>query len=112
MTTPAAESALMRLAALVEHRQQERPGGSYTVELFDGGHTVMSSKIIEEAYELVEAAGGEEPVDRQAITHEAADLVYHLLVLLTSVGVSWQFVERELMERFGTSGLAEKAGRS
>lgn len=111
MTTPAAESALARLAALVEHRQQERPGGSYTVELFDGGHTVMSSKIIEEAYELIEAAGGDEPVDRMAITHEAADLVYHLLVLLTSVGVSWQFVERELMERFGTSGLEEKAAR-
>lgn len=112
MTTPAVESALARLAALVEHRQQERPVGSYTVELFDGGHTVMSSKIIEEAYELIEAAGGDEPVDRMAITHEAADLVYHLLVLLASVGVSWQFVERELMERFGTSGLAEKAGRS
>lgn len=111
MTTPQPESPLMRLAAVVEHRLKERPGGSYTVELFDGGHPVMASKIIEEAYELIEAAGGEEPVDRQAITHEAADLVYHLLVLLTSVGVSWQFVERELLDRFGTSGLTEKAAR-
>lgn len=112
MTSPAGESALTRLAAVVEQRLKERPGGSYTVELLDGGHPVMASKIIEEAYELIEAAGGEEPVDRQAITHEAADLVYHLLVLLTSVGVSWQFVERELLDRFGTSGLAEKASRS
>ncbi len=113
MTTPTSESVLARLAAVIEHRRDHRPGGSYTVELFDGGPSAMSTRIIDEAYELI-AAGAESENDfpsRQAITHEAADLVYHLMVFLASHEIAWQDVERELNQRFGTGGLVEKAQR-
>lgn len=111
MSEPEPESVMSRLAAVVEHRHQTRPGGSYTAELFNDGHDVIAAKVVEEAYELIAAAGEPDPVDRQAVTAEAADLIYHVLVLLKSVDVSWKFVERELQQRFGTSGLTEKANR-
>lgn len=114
MSMSSPESVLSRLAAVIEERRQNRPGGSYTVELFDGGPAVMSMRIIDEAYELI-AAGAEAESDfpsRQAITHEAADLVYHLMVFLASHQIVWQDVERELNQRFGTGGLVEKARRN
>jgi phosphoribosyl-ATP pyrophosphohydrolase len=105
--TPAGD-IVTRLAALIEERNSSRPAGSYTTELLQGGHPVLAAKLVEEAYEVV-AASAEEDV--AAVQHEAADLVYHLLVLLTAAGVGWSDVERELAERFGVSGLDEKAQR-
>jgi phosphoribosyl-ATP pyrophosphohydrolase len=113
MSQPNAESVLTRLAAVIEQRRRERPGGSYTVELLDGGPAVLSARIIDEAYELI-AAGAEADDDfpsRQAVTHEAADVLYHLLVFLIAQGIEWKDVERELETRFGVSGLVEKAQR-
>ncbi len=113
MSTPSPESVLSRLAAVIEQRRQNRPAGSYTVELLDGGPAMMSTRIIDEAYELI-TAGAEAEDDfpsRQAIIHEAADVVYHLMVFLTSHNVAWPDVERELNQRFGTGGLVEKAQR-
>jgi phosphoribosyl-ATP pyrophosphohydrolase len=104
-----ADSIVSRLAAVIESRRSERPPGSYTVQLLEAGHTAISAKIIEEAYELVSAAAEE---DRAGVSHEAADVVYHVLVLLTACDVPWTDVERELSQRFGVSGLAEKANRA
>lgn len=104
-------SILRDLAAVVQQRFDHRPAASYTTELFEGGHAVMAGKVIEEAYELV-AAAGEDPPQGTEIIHEAADLVYHLLVLTTAAGVEWRDVERELQSRFGTSGMTEKARRT
>ena len=103
----------MRLAAVIDQRRRERPGNSYTVELLDGGPAVLSAKIVEEAYELVSAAAEstDDVPSRLAITHEAADLVFHLLVFLAANEVAWPDVERELTQRFGSSGLVEKAQR-
>lgn len=98
-----------RLEETLAERIRERPAGSYVAELLDGGHPAMSSKVVEEAYELVEACGAE---DTPAVIHEAADLVFHVLVLLSSNDVRWQDVETELARRFGIGGLAEKAARS
>lgn len=84
------------------------------MELFDGGPSIMSMRIIDEAYELI-AAGAESEGDfpsRQAMVHEAADVMYHLMVYLASHDVAWQDVERELQQRFGTGGLVERARRS
>jgi phosphoribosyl-ATP pyrophosphohydrolase len=100
-------SILRQLATVLDGRKRLRPAGSYTVELLDAGHAVISAKIVEEAYELIAAAGEES----NEIAHEAADLVYHVLVLLTAADVSWDDVERELQTRFGISGLEERARR-
>jgi phosphoribosyl-ATP pyrophosphohydrolase len=72
----------------------------------------MSAKIVEEAYELIAAAGEEADGPNGDIAHEAADLVYHVLVLLTAADVPWDDVERELQTRFGISGLEERARRT
>jgi len=100
MTQPSSESVLRELWRVVEGRKQEKPAGSYVAALMEAGHEAISAKIIEEAYELIHAAG-EDPPDRMAITHEAADLLFHLLVLLSANDVNFEHVERELTNRFG-----------
>jgi phosphoribosyl-ATP pyrophosphohydrolase len=110
MTTPSETGDVWRaLEAVVQDRLRTRPAGSYVVELVDGGHAALASKVIEEAYELIEACGGEEAA---AITHEAADLAFHVLLLLQANGIAWRDVENELSRRFGIGGLAEKAART
>jgi len=103
-------SILRRLMRVIEDRKVERPPDSYTTRLLDGGATVVGAKLREEADELVEAAFDPVP-DRRQVVHEAADLIYHLLVLLAAADVKLDDVETELQRRFGTSGLAEKASR-
>lgn len=85
------------LYTLIEQRNLERPDGSYTTQLFDAGPTRISQKLAEEAVELaLEAAGARERVDE-----EAADLLYHLLVLLAGSGVTPEGVAARLAERRG-----------
>lgn len=71
----------------------------------------IGKKIVEEAAEVVEAAAELGEPGHHHLTHEAADLVYHLLVLLAWRGVGLEEVEAELARRFGISGLDEKASR-
>jgi phosphoribosyl-ATP pyrophosphohydrolase/phosphoribosyl-AMP cyclohydrolase len=87
---------LSRLAATIATRAAERPEGSYTVELLDRGLPKVSQKVGEEAVELVVAANAE---DDGRFSAEAADLVYHLLVLFQARGVSLDAVLRELEKR-------------
>ncbi len=84
---------------------------SYTAQLLAGGIEKIGGKIIEEAAELVEAAGEEGAAGHEHTIREAGDLMYHLLVLLACRGVSLAEVEAELARRFGVSGLEEKAKR-
>ena len=100
---------LQRLAATIRARRSEASASSYTRQLIDGGPERCAKKLGEEATETVIAALG---ADRQALTREAADLVYHLLVLLECRRVPWRDVLAELEARMGTSGLAEKAART
>lgn len=97
--------------AVIESRKTAAPDTSYTAGLFAGGVDAIGAKITEEASEVVEAARESGDAGRIHLTHEAADLVYHLCVLLAHRGVSLADVEEELARRFGTSGLAEKASR-
>lgn len=99
-----------RLEALIAKRRAELPADSYVVELIRGGHPAQAAKLVEETYELIEAAG-EEAESPVPIVHEAADVLFHLLVLLGERGIAWSTVEAELGRRFGISGLAEKAAR-
>ena len=105
------ETIFSQLMAVVEDRRQNRPPGSYTARLLDGGVDAIGTKIVEEAAEVVEAARIADEDDRQAIIYEAADLIYHLFVMLCYCGVKLNDVESELARRFGTSGLDEKASR-
>jgi phosphoribosyl-ATP pyrophosphohydrolase len=102
------ETVLPRLAAIIAARRQESAGKSYTKELLDGGAEKCARKLGEEAVETVIAALGS---DTGALKREAADLLYHLLVLLEVRRVPLNDVLAELEGRIGTSGLAEKAAR-
>lgn len=84
---------------------------SYTVKLLAGGVEKIGGKIIEEAAEVIEAAGEEGEEGRQHTIREAGDVIYHLLVLLAARDVKLAEVESELARRFGVSGLEEKASR-
>jgi phosphoribosyl-ATP pyrophosphohydrolase len=97
--------------ATIEERRANPPPNSYTAKLFEGGAKKIRSKIIEEAAEVFEAADEPGAEGRSHLIYEAADLVYHLFVLLGHQGVSLVELEQELARRFGTSGLNEKASR-
>jgi phosphoribosyl-ATP pyrophosphohydrolase/phosphoribosyl-AMP cyclohydrolase len=107
---PPAPAALIvnRVASIIARRTRERPEKSYVVSLLDAGFGKVNGKIVEEANELVEAlpAG-----DKAHSAHEAADLLFHVLVGLEAAGVSVDAVFDELRRRFGTSGIDEKAAR-
>ena len=103
------DDTLLRLSAIIEARRTETASRSYTRELLDGGPQRCAKKLGEEATETIIAALGN---DKHALTCEAADLLYHLLVLLASKRIALAEVLGELTARMGTSGLAEKAARS
>jgi phosphoribosyl-AMP cyclohydrolase / phosphoribosyl-ATP pyrophosphohydrolase len=87
---------LTRLAATIAQRADERPQGSYTARLLDLGVPKISQKLGEEAVEVVVAANSEED---ERLASEAADLLYHLLVLLRARGVPLDAVWKELEHR-------------
>ena len=96
------------LAATIAARAQSGDPGSYTAKLAREGVAACARKLGEEALEtMIAAIEG----DRDHVTCEAADLIYHLLVLLQVTGVSLNDVKAELARRTGQSGLAEKAAR-
>jgi phosphoribosyl-ATP pyrophosphohydrolase len=99
---------LETLEGVVGSRRGGAPERSYTSRLLAGGVPAIGAKVTEEAGELVQAAAGEGD-DR--VVAEAADLVYHMLVLLAARDVPLARVEDELARRFGVSGLDEKAAR-
>jgi phosphoribosyl-ATP pyrophosphohydrolase/phosphoribosyl-AMP cyclohydrolase len=87
---------LERLDRTIARRAAERPAGSYTTDLLDGGVPKVSQKVGEEAVEVVVAANAQSD-DR--LVSESADLLYHLLVLLQARGVPLWRVWAELDER-------------
>jgi phosphoribosyl-ATP pyrophosphohydrolase len=100
---------LDRLYEVIESRREERPPGSYVVTLLDAGLPGISAKLREESTEVIRAAFDE---DAHAVAHEAADVVFHLFVLLAARRIPPTAVYAELARRFGIGGLAEKAARS
>lgn len=102
---------LSRLMQVIETRKTDRPPGSYTTMLLEGGTPKITSKVREEAEELIEAATDMGCSSQRFVIHEAADLFYHTLVLLAACGVSLDDVEAELESRFGLSGVEEQRRR-
>jgi len=105
------DSILARLMAVIESRRAAPSERSYTTRLLSGGVAAIGPKITEEAAEVVEAAGEPGAEGRQHLVCEAADLIYHLFVMLGFREIPLAEVEAELARRFGISGLDEKAAR-
>lgn len=87
---------LKYLQQFIEKRHREMPEGSYTTSLFDSGVNRMAQKVGEEALEsVIEACNG----TNDRLVYESADMLYHLIVLLTSKGLSIEDLARELQKR-------------
>jgi phosphoribosyl-ATP pyrophosphohydrolase len=96
---------------VIADRKANPSASSYTSALLAGGVAGIGAKVTEEAAEVVEAAGEPGETGREHLVREAADLLYHLLVLLALRETGLAEVELELARRFGVSGLEEKASR-
>ena len=102
---------LDRLERTIASRAENPNGKSYTSQLLAGGVEKIGAKIVEEAGEVVEAAGEAGDAGREHFIREVGDLVYHLMVMMRLRDCSLADLEAELARRFGVSGLEEKAGR-
>lgn len=99
---------LDELFATITERKGADPDTSWTAKLLSKGPEKCAEKFGEEAVEaIIEAVKG----DTEALTAEAADVIYHLLVMLASRGVELEDVMSELARRQSQSGIAEKASR-
>lgn len=103
------DDVLLRLAATIRARRGDSAETSYTKQLLEAGPQRCARKLGEEAVETVIAATSQGKAELQS---EAADLIYHLLVLLESREVALADVLAVLEQRAGTSGLVEKAARN
>ena len=99
---------LTRLYETIEARKGAAPDASYTAALLEAGAARCAKKFGEEA---VEAAIAGAMGDKEALTDEAADVLYHLLVLMAAADVAPADVASVLAKREGVSGHEEKAGR-
>ena len=100
---------LLRLETTIAARRAADPDSSYVARLNAKGLGKIAQKLGEEAVETVIAALSG---DRQELVGEAADLLFHLMVLLDNKGVPLSEVLAELDRREGMSGIAEKAART
>ena len=100
---------LRQLESTIAARRGADANTSYVARLNAGGVPLIARKFGEEAMEAVVAALAQ---DKAALTAEAADVIFHLLVLLNAKGIALSDVEAELARREGTSGLLEKAART
>ena len=102
------QDTLLKLAEILEQRKNAPADESYVASLYESGLEEILAKIIEEAGETIEAAREE---GTEHLIHEVADLWFHCMVLLAQKNVSHKDVLEELNQRFGISGLVEKAQR-
>jgi phosphoribosyl-ATP pyrophosphohydrolase len=100
--------SLFRLESTICARRSADPASSYVAKLSAAGRAKIAQKVGEEAVETVIAAMAGDPAK---LTSEAADLLFHLLILLADGGVTLGDVTAELERREGVSGLTEKAAR-
>lgn len=106
---PDGMDTLDALERTIRERRSGDPAASYVARLTAKGRAKIAQKVGEEAVETVIAAVSE---DKAALVGEAADLLFHLLVLLADADVTLDDVRAELARREGVSGIAEKAGRT
>lgn len=102
-------SAIHDLAATIQSRKSADPDSSWTAKLLAKGPEKCAEKFGEESIEAIIEAVKD---DRDRLISEAADVIFHLLVMLTARDVTLDQVEAELLRRAGVSGIAEKASRA
>ena len=90
------KDAIQTLWTTLQDRRDNPPAGSYTAQLLQAGEDEIAKKVGEEAIEVILASKTER---KQRLVEEAADLTYHLLVLLLAKGLSWEDVLQELAAR-------------
>ena len=100
---------LEKLAAVIEARKSAGADTSYVAGLFGKGMNAILKKVGEEAAETIIAA---KDADDAALVHETADLWFHTLVMLAARDLGPETVLAELEQRFGVSGIEEKASRN
>ncbi len=93
------EDVILRLESIIESRKANPKEGSYTNYLFEKGIDKMLKKVGEEASEVIIAAKNN---DREEVTYEVSDLMYHILVTLNDQSVKWSDITNALTERFPT----------
>ncbi|MBX3593022.1 phosphoribosyl-ATP diphosphatase [Sphingomonas sp.] len=103
-----AADILDTLERVIRERRGGDPETSYVAKLTARGRAKIAQKLGEEAVETAIAAVRDDP---REVTGEAADLIFHLLVLLADMGLTLDDVRAELARREGVSGIAEKAAR-
>ena len=103
-----ADDVFARLSTTLALRRHADPESSYTAKLYAKGPDAILKKIGEEAAELIIASKEGRP---DGIAHEAADVIFHIMVLLAFHGLSIGDVRRELARREGVSGIEEKRAR-
>lgn len=103
------DAVLHRLERAIAARRDADPAASYVAQLHQRGLATIARKLGEEAVETVVAALSD---GREELVGEAADLLFHLLVLLSAKSIALDEVLAELARRESVSGLDEKAGRS
>ena len=103
------EEVLLRLSQTLASRRNADPEKSYTAKLFAKGPDSILKKIGEEGAELIMAA---KDGKRENIVYESADLLYHMVALLTFYGIGTGEVLDELQRRECTSGIDEKKSRA
>ena len=105
-------SVLDELTQVLAQRKSEDPDSSYVASLHAKGLNKILEKVGEETTEVILAAKDSvETGNTDALTHEVADLWFHLMVMLRHLDLDHKAVLQVLDERMGLSGLAEKAGR-
>jgi len=100
---------LTRLEAEIASRKEADPESSYTASLFHGGDDAILKKVGEEAVEFILAAKED---DKDHLIAEAADVWFHMLVMMSAKGLGASDILSELQRREGVSGHVEKASRS
>jgi len=109
MNNPANQSdVLEQLAQVLAERRQADPKSSYVAGLYAKGLEAILAKVAEESGEVLDAA---RTGDDAHLVHEVADLWFHTMVMLIQRGLQPSQVITELQNRFGISGLDEKASR-
>ena len=100
---------LQQLSVILEQRKQADPEKSYVASLYAKGLDEILKKLGEESAETIIAAKNDSDHD---LVYETADLLFHIMVMLSARGLEYTAVLNELDRRFGLSGLEEKASRS
>ena len=103
------KNIIERLSALLKERENADPTSSYVASLYAKGNEKIIEKIAEETDELI--AEITEDLEKNKVIHEAADLWFHVMVLLTNNGIDPIEVLKELESREGLSGIEEKKER-